>query len=101
MAKAKIKRNDTVVVITGAQKGKRGRVLRVDRARERVFVEGVNLRKKAQRRSADQPQGGIIELECPIHISNVMLEDVFLAKHPDGEAAPADETAAAPTDSDS
>lgn len=86
MAK-QLKKNDTVVVIAGAQKGKRGRILQVQRTKGRVVVEGVNSRKKATRRSADKPQGGIESIECPVHISNVMLEAVYNARHPEGAKA--------------
>ena len=86
MAK-QLKKNDTVVVIAGAQKGKRGRVLQVQREKGRVVVEGVNTRKKATKRSADKPQGGIESIECPVHISNVMLEEVYNARHPEGAKA--------------
>jgi len=86
MAK-QLKKNDTVVVIAGAQRGKRGRVLQVQREKGRVVVEGVNARKKATRRSADKPQGGIESIECPVHISNVMLEEVYNARHPEGAQA--------------
>jgi large subunit ribosomal protein L24 len=88
-----LKKNDTVVVIAGAQKGKRGRLLRVDHKAGRVVVEGVNVRKKAQRRSADNPQGGITSIECPVHVSNVMLEEVYNSRHPEGSSA-ADQKAA-------
>lgn len=74
MAASKIKKNDVVVVISGADKGRRGRVLRMIRDKARVVVEGVNVRKKTMRRSQAHPQGGINELPCPIHISNVMPE---------------------------
>lgn len=91
---ARIKRNDTVVVIAGAEKGKRGRVLHVDRARERVLVEGLNVHRKAQRRTPDNPQGGIDDVESPIHISNVMLEETYNARHADkGQPAASDGTA--------
>lgn len=69
----KIKKNDNVVVITGKDKGKRGKVLYVDSKKGRVVVEGVNKRKKFVRPSQDAPKGGTITLEYPIHISNVML----------------------------
>jgi len=82
-----MKKNDTVVVIAGAEKGKRGRVLRVDRQKGRVVVEGVNVRKKAHRRSPDKPQGGIDSVECAVHISNLMLEEVYNARHPEGAKA--------------
>lgn len=93
MAK-QLKKNDTVVVIAGAQKGKRGRVLQVQRAKCRVIVEGVNTRKKATRRTADKPQGGIQSIESPVHISNVMLEEVYNARHP--ETTPAADKAKTP-----
>lgn len=89
MASARIKKNDAVVVIAGAQKGRRGRVLQVDRPKERVLIEGVNIKKKAIRRSQAHPQGGIEEVERPIHISNVMREDLYDAKRP-AKAEPAD-----------
>ncbi|HIJ66618.1 MAG TPA: 50S ribosomal protein L24 [Candidatus Hydrogenedentes bacterium] len=67
-----IKKNDTVVVITGKYKGRRGRVLRVYPQQERVLVEGVNIIKRHTRPSARNQQGGIVEREAPIHLSNVM-----------------------------
>ena len=70
--KTKLKRDDTVVVLTGKDKGKRGRVLRVDRIKGRVLVEGVNMVKKAQRRKSQNESGGIVEIEAAIDISNVM-----------------------------
>jgi len=69
----RIKKNDEVKVIAGKEKGKTGRVIRVDHEKERVIVEGVNLRKKAVRKRRQNEQGGIIEVEAPIHISNVMV----------------------------
>lgn len=69
----KIKKNDNVKVIAGRDKGKTGRVLRVDRERDRVLVEGVNLVKKAMKKRRQNDQGGIIEVEAPIHASNVMI----------------------------
>jgi large subunit ribosomal protein L24 len=75
----KIRRDDTVRVISGKDRGKTGRVLRVDLSRERVFVEGLNIQKRHQRPRtlAGTPTGaaGVIEREGPIHISNVMLVD--------------------------
>ena len=68
-----VKKNDEVVVLTGPQQGKRGKVLEVLRDRSRVIVEGVNFIKKAARKSQEQPQGGIIEREGALHISKVML----------------------------
>ena len=80
MSKANIKKDDMVVVISGAEKGKSGKVLRVDRKADRVYVEGVNIQKKAIRRSQDKPQGGIIDVEGPIHISNVMGKERYDAR---------------------
>jgi large subunit ribosomal protein L24 len=77
----KIRRNDTVVVISGKDRGKRGKVLRVDPGKNRVYVEGLNIIKRHQRpRSLKDTQrggkvGGVIEKEGPIHASNVMLID--------------------------
>ena len=77
----KIRRDDEVVVISGKDRGKTGRVLRVDPSRDRVYVEGLNIVKRHQRpqqvRGAQRAEtvGGVIEKEGPIHISNVMLID--------------------------
>lgn len=68
-----IRRDDLVEVITGEDRGKRGRVLRVDRKNQKLVVEGVNKAIKHLRRSRKHPQGGRIEIEMPIHWSNVML----------------------------
>ena len=73
--KLHIKKGDTVVVITGNNKGQKGRVLEVIKKADRAIVEGVNLVKKHTKPNADAPQGGIIEQEAPIHISNLMLVD--------------------------
>ncbi|MDZ7671420.1 MAG: 50S ribosomal protein L24 [Halanaerobiales bacterium] len=69
----RIKKDDTVEVIYGKDKGKRGKVLNVDRDEDRVIVEGINIVSRHMRPTQDMPQGGIIENEAPIHISNVML----------------------------
>ena len=71
MAK-RIKRGDEVVVISGSHKGKRGKVLEVQLTQKRVLVEGVNLVKKHQRKTQENPEGSIIEKEASIHCSNVM-----------------------------
>jgi large subunit ribosomal protein L24 len=77
----KIRRDDQVAVISGKDRGKTGRVLRVDRARERVYVEGLNIIKRHERprqvRDAQRAEsvGGVIEREGPIHVSNVALVD--------------------------
>jgi large subunit ribosomal protein L24 len=70
---AKIKKGDTVEVLVGRDRGKRGPVLRVDNARDRVLVERINLVKKHQKPTATTRQGGIIEKEASIHVSNVAL----------------------------
>jgi large subunit ribosomal protein L24 len=71
--KFKLKKDDTVEVIAGKDKGKRGRILRILRNKERVVVEGVNLMKKAQKRRNANERGGIIEVEAALHVSNVMI----------------------------
>ena len=82
MAKAmKIRKDDTVLVTGGKERGKRGRVLRTEPRKQRVYVEGLNIVKRHQRpqqvRGAQRAEtvGGVIEQEGPIHISNVMLID--------------------------
>lgn len=80
MARCKVKRNDVVMVIGGVSKGTTGNVLSVNREKSTVLVEGCNVRKKAVRRSQDNPQGGIVDKECPIHISNVMLRETYDAR---------------------
>ena len=69
----KIKKGDTIQVITGNDTGKSGRVIKVYPDANRIIVEGVNRVKKHARPTQDNPQGGIIEKEATIHISNVML----------------------------
>lgn len=71
--KSKIRRNDQVKVVAGKDKGKSGRVLRVDLVNGKILVEGINMVRKAVRRKSQQDRGGIIEVEAPIDISNVML----------------------------
>ena len=71
----RIKRNDLVEVVVGDDKGKRGRVVRVFPTEGQVLAEGLNLQFKHVRRSQKNPQGGRIQREAPIHISNVMLID--------------------------
>ncbi|MCL2450541.1 MAG: 50S ribosomal protein L24 [Polyangiaceae bacterium] len=72
---ARILKGDTVVVIAGREKGKKGKVKRVLREEDRVLVEGLNLVKRHQRPTPRNPSGGIIEREAPIHASNVMPVD--------------------------
>ena len=71
----KIKKNDTVTVIAGNYKGKTGKVLKVYPSENRVIIEGVNLRKRHTKANQKNPQGGIIEKEAPINVSNVQLLD--------------------------
>lgn len=78
--KLHIKKGDTVVVIAGNNKGKKGRVLEVVTDKERALVEGVNMMKKSTKPNAKSPQGGIIEREAPVHISNLMLFDAKTGK---------------------
>ena len=73
----KLRTDDEVVVISGKDKGKTGKILRVDRRKERVYVEGINIVKRHQRPNPARPNGrvGVIEREGPVHISNVALLD--------------------------
>ncbi|MAT57988.1 MAG: 50S ribosomal protein L24 [Melioribacteraceae bacterium] len=71
----KIKKNDNVMVVAGNDKGTTGKVLKVFTKENRVIVEGVNIRKRHTKPNQSNPQGGIIEKEAPIHISNVMILD--------------------------
>ena len=95
MARAHVKKNDVVMVISGAAKGRTGKVLRIDLEKGRVMVEGTNIRKKAVRRSQSRPQGGIIEVEGPIAISNVMLLEKYNARRAKRGAAPVTHSAEA------
>jgi large subunit ribosomal protein L24 len=76
-ASLKVRTDDQVVVIAGKDKGKRGKVLRVDPEKQRVWVEGLNIVKRHQRATPGVPnqQVGVIEFEGPIHVSNVALLD--------------------------
>lgn len=71
--KLHVKVGDTVKVISGTSKGMEGKILRIDRKKNRAIVEGVNIVKKHVKPSASNPQGGIEETEAGIHVSNVML----------------------------
>jgi large subunit ribosomal protein L24 len=90
MLKSHVKKGDEVVVIAGADKGKRGRVITVVGKKQRVIVEGARMIKKHMRKSQQYPQGQIVEREGSMHLSNVMKAEVFdarVAKR--GAAAPA------------
>jgi large subunit ribosomal protein L24 len=71
---AKIKKGDTVIVIAGRDKGRRGEVIEMRHEDERVLIRGVNMVKRHQRQTASQ-EGGIISKEAPVHLSNVALAD--------------------------
>ena len=75
MSKLHIKKGDTVMVNSGESRGRQGRVLRVIPDKERAIVEGLNMRKKHTKPNAKFPQGGIIDQEAPIHISNLNVVD--------------------------
>jgi len=75
MAKLKIKKDDTVVVLAGTSKGKQGKVIKVIPSTNRAIVEGVNMVSKHTKPNAANPQGGIIKQEATINISNIMLID--------------------------
>ena len=75
MSKLHIKKGDTVKVLSGADNGKTGKIINVDREKRRAFVEGVNLVSKHTKPSAANPQGGIVKREASVHISNLMVVD--------------------------
>ena len=75
MSKLKIKKGDTVYVLSGEDRGRQGRVLEVLPKKERAIVEGINIVSKSAKPSAKHPQGGIIKMEAPLHISNLSLID--------------------------
>lgn len=73
MSIPRIKKNDTVIAVSGANAGKSGKVLHVETVKGRILVEGVNMVKKTLRKSQDNPQGGIVEKESSVQASNLML----------------------------
>ncbi len=75
MAKLKIRKGDRVKVISGNYKGEEGTVLRVEPEKNRVVVQGINVRKRHRKPTQADPEGGIVSFEAPIHASNVMLID--------------------------
>ncbi len=72
-AKYKLKKEDQVKVIAGKEKGKSGKILKIDREKGKVVVAGLNMVKKAQKPRKQGDKGGIIDIEAPIAISNVMI----------------------------
>lgn len=75
MSKLHIKKGDTVAVLAGKDKGKTGKVTRVLVDKQRAVVEGINMVQKSQKPSAQNPQGGFVNVEAPIHISNLNVVD--------------------------
>lgn len=75
MKKIHVKKGDTVFVISGEYKGQQGRILEVLRRKNRAIVEGMNLVSKHTKPNAQNPQGGIIKKEAPVHLSNLLLVD--------------------------
>ncbi len=75
MSKLHIKKGDTVYVLSGEDRGKQGRVLSVLVNKQRAIVEGVNIVSKSTKPTAKHPQGGIVKMEAPVHISNLSLLD--------------------------
>jgi large subunit ribosomal protein L24 len=73
----KLRTDDEVIVISGKDKGKTGKIIRVDRSKDRVYVEGINIVKRHQRPNPGRPNApvGVIEREGPVHVSNVALLD--------------------------
>ena len=90
MQKSHVKKGDLVVVIAGTERGKRGKIIEVQRAKERVIVEGVKMIKRHTRKelTPNKQQGAIIEREGTVHISNVMLAEKFDARAARHGAAP-------------
>lgn len=85
--KCHVKKNDVVVVLSGNEKGKRGKILEVYPGKQRVIIEGVRMIKKHMRKSQDRPQGEIVEKEGTIHISNVMKAELYDASKKRAKAA--------------
>jgi len=75
MSKLKVKTGDTVRIIAGDHKGTEGKVMTVDRIKNKAIIEGANMVSKHEKPSAQNPQGGIVKKEAPIHISNLSLID--------------------------
>ena len=69
----RLKKNDTVKIIAGKDKGKVGKIVKTDPANERVYIQGANMVSKTMKKRTQQDKGGIMEIEAPIHVSNVAL----------------------------
>ena len=92
MRKSHVKKGDEVVVIAGAEKGKRGKIIEMVAAKQRAIVEGIALIKRHTRKNQQHPQGAIVEREGTVHVSNLMKAEVFdarVAKRGAGEPASA------------
>ena len=89
MNRLHVKKGDEVVVIAGAERGKRGKIIAVNPKKQRVIVEGVQMIKKHMRKNQNNPQGAIIEREGTIHVSNVMSAEKFDARAGRRTPAPA------------
>ena len=89
MKRFHVKKGDEVVVIAGAERGKRGKIIAVESVKQRVIVEGVRMIKKHMRKNQNNPQGAIIEREGTVHISNVMTASKFDARAAKRGVAPA------------
>ena len=80
MLKFHVKKGDDVVIIAGTEKGKRGKIIEVQRGKQRAIIEGVKMIKRHTRKSQQNPQGAIVEREGTVHISNLMLGSEFDAR---------------------
>ena len=80
MQKSHVKKGDEVVVIAGAEKGKRGKIIEVSPGKQRAIVEGIALIKRHTRKNQQHPQGAIVEREGSVHVSNVMSAEAFDAR---------------------
>ncbi len=89
-----VKKGDEVVVIAGAEKGKRGKIIEMQRSKQRAIIEGLALIKRHTRKSQQHPQGAIIEREGTIHISNLMKAEKFDSRAAKRGATPAETTKA-------
>jgi large subunit ribosomal protein L24 len=81
MPKAHVKKGDEVVVIAGSELGRRGKILEVKTKKQRVVIEGLKMIKRHTRKNPQKPEGGIIEREGSIHMSNVMLASKYDERH--------------------
>ena len=77
MTKVHVKRGDEVVVLAGAEKGKRGKIISVNPKKNRAVIEGLKMIKRHTRKSQQNPQGALVEREGTIHISNLMKAEIF------------------------